>query len=199
MNDNYVLCVEHFQINASEPRSNYDSGDEYRAFLNKHRGLVEQGSYGKLEILLDEEGIAFSTRNLVDSLLQSLKSKIPKIPLYKQAAREYIETGTSIASVQEDLAKRMEVWFLIEDVTPTTSADSLFSSEDVLGVMDECDGLEGFIYAHVPFVAKLPRFTHEIIFIHNDKDACAQLRGLVSCNLDQATAQCIEKEDVHGE
>ncbi len=143
MNDNYVLCVEHFQINASEPRSNYDSGDEYRAFLNKHRGLVEQGSYGKLEILLDEEGIAFSTRNLVDSLLHSLKSKIPKIPLYKQAAREYIETGTSIASVQEDLAKRMEVWFLIEDVTPTTSADSLFSSEDVLGVMDECDGLEG--------------------------------------------------------
>lgn len=182
VNDDYVLCIEHFQVNASEPRSDYDCGDEYRAFLESHRDLVEQNSYEELEALIEEEELVFSIHNLILSLLHSLESKAPKIPLYKQAAREYISTGVDESSVKEDLAKRMEVWFLVEDVTPSTAAESLFSNNEVLDAIKGIEELEGLIYVHTPFITKPPKTVGEIMLIHNDEDARAQLRALLPCN-----------------
>ena len=179
VNDCFALCIDHFQINASEPRDGYRNGDEYRAFLARHADIVDSGDYEKLTCLLEKEGVVFTKENLVGSMIYSLRSKIEKIPQYKEAARQYIEQGVDPSVVQADLMKETEVWLLVEDVTPTTSFDSVFTNEMVLSLMRDCAELNGIIYIHRPFLTKAPDNIDEIVFIHNDAKARGDLRNLM--------------------
>lgn len=178
VNTDYVLCIDHFQINASEPRSNYDNGDEYSAFLGKNRALISENDYEKLKALLDKEGITFSIKNLRESLLYSLKKKQSKFSLYKEAASNHINTGTNPAAVREDSAKHKEVWLLIQDVSPTTSANLLFSNDKVINALENCEELDGLIYVHTPFVSKPPQSIEEFFFIRNDEEGRNELKSL---------------------
>lgn len=176
INEEYVLCVDHVQINASEPRSNYENGDEYRAFLARHKELLEKEQYDELEKCLDKEGIQFRRECLEGSLLHALNSKMRKVPKYKGAAYDYIASGDNLVARDEDLAKTMEVWLLIEDVTPTTSFEAAFSNDQVLSALEGCEELEGLIYVHHPYLTRAPQSISDFVLIHNDSTARNQLR-----------------------
>lgn len=184
VNEDFVICIDQAQINASEPRSNYENGDEYRVFLANHKNLLEKEEYGKLEECLAEEGILFRKENLEKSLLHVLNSKLPKIAGYKKAARDYIASGDNLVAQGEDLSKTMEAWLLIEDVTPCTSFEAFeaaFSSDRVLSALEGCEELAGLIYVHHPFLTRAPQSVSDIAFIHNDLEARKQLRSLRTC------------------
>lgn len=181
VNENYVICIDQTQINASEPRSNYENGDEYRVFLANHKDLLEKEEYGKLEECLAEEGILFRKENLEKSLLHVLNSKLPKIDGYKKAARDYIASGDNLVAQREDLSKTMEAWLLVEDVTPRTTFEAFeaaFSSDRVLSALESCEKLAGLIYVHHPFLTRAPQSVSDIAFIHNDTGARKRLRSL---------------------
>ena len=178
VNDCFVLCIDHFQINASEPRDGYRKGDKYHALLSQHIDVVESGDYERLTCLLEKEDIVFAKENLVGSMAYSLRSKIEKIPQYKEAARQYIGQGVDPSVVEADLMKKMEAWLLVEDVTPTTSFISVFTNETILSLMRDCTELDGIIYIHSPFLTKAPDNIDEIVFIHNDAKARGDLRNL---------------------
>lgn len=184
VNEGYVICVDHAQINASEPRSNYKNGDEYRAFLANRRGLLEEEQYGKLEEYLAKEGVLFHKGNLERSLLHVLNSKLPKIAGYKKAARDYIASGDNLLAQREDLSKTVEAWLLIEDVTPYASFEAfeaVFSSDRVLSALEGCEELAGLIYVHHPLLTRAPQSVGDIAFIHNDAEARRQLQSLHTC------------------
>ncbi|ACV21421.1 Uncharacterised protein [Slackia heliotrinireducens] len=178
INDKFVLCIDHFQINASNPRSGYEKGDECRAFLSNHAELVKQERIKDLELLLESEGIEYRTHNLAQSLLHTLKKKLPKISLYSEAARQHIASGLDPDVVEADLSKTMEVWFLVEDVTPTTSFLSCFGNQKVLDALKSCERLAGLIYVHNPILTRPPNSIEEVAFIHNDDCAYEQLKAL---------------------
>lgn len=178
INEKYVLCVDHTQINASEPRSNYENGDTYRAFLANHRDLLGEGRYEELERCLVEEEIRFCKKNLEKSLLHVLSSKLPKAAKYKEAVCRYIALGNNPVVKEEDLKKPMEVWLLIEDVTPTTSFEAAFSNDQVLSALEGCEELEGLIYVHHPYLTRAPQSINDIAFIHNDSAARSQLQSI---------------------
>lgn len=184
VNEDYVICIDQAQINASEPRSDYENGDEYRVFLANHKDLLEKEEYEKLEEYLVEEGILFRRENLEKSLLHVLNSKLPKTAGYKRAAHDYIASGDNLLARREDLSKTMETWLLIEDVTPCTSFEAFkaaFSSDRVLSALEGCEELAGLIYVHHPFLTRAPQSVSDIAFIHNDLEARKQLQSLRTC------------------
>ncbi len=187
LNESYIICIDHFQINASTPRSNYKNGDDYRAFLGRHHDLLDQNCYKTLESLLNEEGVVFSRNNLPTSMMHALCSKLPKVLLYKNAARQYIESGHNQRDIKEDLAKCMEVWFLVEDVSPTTFFPSIFN-DAVLSALENCQELEGLIYVHNSFPTQVPKDIEEVVFIHNDDNARKQLSQLSSDLIDASAS-----------
>ena len=103
VNEDYVICIDQAQINASDPRSNYENGDEYRVFLANHKDLLEKEEYEKLEEYLVEEGILFRQENLEKSLLHVLNSKLPKTAGYKRAAHDYIASGDNLLARRRSL------------------------------------------------------------------------------------------------
>ncbi|THG36317.1 hypothetical protein [Adlercreutzia caecimuris] len=125
-----------------------------------------------------EEGVRFCKKNLEKSLLHVLGSKLPKVAKYKEAVYGYIASGNKSVVKEEDLKKPMEVWLLIEDVTPTTSFEAAFSNDQVLSALEACEELEGLIYIHHPYLTRAPQSVSDIVFIRNDSTARSQLHAM---------------------
>lgn len=179
INETEIICIEHTKIDASKATGR--KGSAYQQSLGTAENLpkiFDNDFPESFNAFLAENKIEFSIPNLCEQLMVALKKKVTKIPKYKEAIAKHIQSGTNQKFIQEDLSKPILAWLFIEDISPTTSFDGLFSNEEILQFLEEHNELSGIIFLHHPHVTTAPQNVSEIALIFNNPSALKELRAL---------------------
>ena len=156
--DDIVCIIDHFRVDSSDRRNDRrNSGTEFMAILGEHGG--ERNS---AEAAAKSGGTVFSPENLAHAIRSMLEQKASKLPRYTRIVRQYIKGSPSREVAEEDGAKPVELWLLIEDVSPQ---EHQFTEAGVAAIVDELDGypgIAGVLYVNCGYEDKLPRGISDI-------------------------------------
>lgn len=173
VNNSRIFCIEHTRINASKQLEN--GGDEYSRLIGNACGLFDDPFPDNLNLTLKNVDIRFDKQQLQSSFLAALDRKILKLNKYIDAVRGYIGDSPNKVIAKEDQRKPIEAWLLIEDISPATSLDALFSNDEAVKRLKAHPELSGIIYIHHARITRALESLDEIAFIFNDELALTQL------------------------
>lgn len=179
INKSEIICIEHTKIDASKARKK--KGSIYQQCLGKTGDLSKVFGSNfpeSFNTFLANSKIEFSVPNLCQQLMNALNKKVGRIPKYKGAIAKHIQSGANKKFIQEDLSKPIFAWLFIEDISPSTSFDSLFTNEKILKFLEKHSELNGIIYLHHPDVFSAPRYLCEVVLIFNNSSALKELRAM---------------------
>lgn len=162
--DGIVCIIDHFRVDSSARRSDRrNGGTEFMAILGESGGKRNQA-----EAVAKSRETAFSPENLARTIRIMLAQKASKLPRYMDVVRQYIEGSPSKEVAEEDGAKPIELWLLIEDVSPQ---EHQFTETGVAAIADKLDGypgIAGVLYVNCGYEDKLPRGISDIRLVVQD-------------------------------
>ena len=174
--DALMIC-EHFHVDASQQLTDKgkSSGTEYQQLINTLPSEAKR-DLKALEMALEEKGTIFSTASLELNLRKTWRKKLKKIPKYIEAVCAYMTEQTSKGIGLAHIPERKEVWFVIEDVSPTCGFALI--GRAIADLLEGSPDLSGIILMHIPNPLQLDARCEGIAFVKNDERAREQLRSL---------------------
>ena len=162
--DEVVCIIDHFRIDSSARRNDRrNAGTDFMAILGE-----SNGKRNAAENAAKSEGMSFSPKNLALTTKIIFEQKASKLACYKAIIQQYIEDSPNKEIAKEDGAKPLELWFLIEDVSPQ---EHQFTEASVTAIAEELDrypGVAGVLYVNCGYEDKLPRGLSDIRFVVQD-------------------------------
>lgn len=176
--DDLIVAFDHFKIDPSTLLGTAENshGTEYLRMLGirKKEGLAIDAD--SMKAALAQEGIKLTIDNLAKNLGAKFNEKIAKFDSYESAIRDHIKSGHNEAFVEEDLAKPIETWLMIEEVSPTSGFVQI--AETISMLLEQHPPARGLVYISNPDPTEMFSASDQVAIIANDKQAVADLRKL---------------------
>lgn len=171
-----IIIMDHFRIDASPQlhKNGKSHGTSYQNLAGSMR--LDNHSIEESESIISNQNCEFSSKNLALNLRRTFESKASKIPKYKKRIIDHIKDISEPNGAINDLRKPKEIWFVVEDVSP--SCGFSFIGAPIAILLEHNPEVDGLIYIHNPIPGQLTFSWNSVAIIRNDAAALASLRNM---------------------